>query len=76
MSEDESRLQREVYALKAEARRLRRIFEGTFIVLAVVATLIIPGLLVLVAVAAIGFLGFLASPSGRKTLPYSFHRKE
>jgi Flp pilus assembly protein TadB len=75
MTEDESRLQREVHALKSEVRRLRRIFEGSLIVLAVVAILIIPGLMILVAVAAIGFFGFLASPWGRKTFPDPFHRK-
>lgn len=75
MSEDELRLQREVQELKAETRRLRRIIGGAFIVLAVAAILIFPQLLVLVAVAGIGFFGFLLSPLGRKTFPYSFRRK-
>lgn len=75
MSDDELKLQREVQELKTEARRLRRIIQGAVTVLAVAAILIFPQLLVLAAVAAIGFFGFLASSLGRKTFPYSFHRK-
>jgi hypothetical protein len=75
MNDNELRLQREVQELKAEASRLRRIIEGVFTAVAVVAILVFPQLLILAAVAAAGFLGFLASPSGRKTFPYSFHRK-
>jgi hypothetical protein len=76
MSEDELRLQREVHELRAETRRLRRIIEGAFTVLAVAAILVFPQLLILAGIAGIGVLGFLASPLGRKTFSYSFHRKE
>ena len=70
MSDDELRLQREVQELKAEARRLRRTIQGAFTVLAVAAILIFPQLLILAGVAAIGFFGFLASPLGRRTIPW------
>jgi nitrate reductase NapE component len=76
MSDNELKLQREVQELKAEARRLRRIIESTLAIFAVLAILIFPQLLILVAVATIGFFGFLFSPLGRRTFPYSFHRKE
>ena len=75
MSDNEFRLQREVKELKAEVRRLRRTVEGAFAVIGLVAVVLCPELLVVAAIAGIGYLAFLFTPLGRKIFPHFFHSK-
>jgi hypothetical protein len=77
MCDNEFRLQREVQELKAEVRRLRRTVEGAFIVVGLVAVLICPQLLVLVAgIAALILFAFLVSPVRRMIFTSIFYKRD
>ena len=73
MNDREVGLRLEVQELKAEVRRLRRSIEGAYAVIGLIVVSVCPGLLVLVAVGAIGYLAFLFTPSGRKIFSSLIH---
>lgn len=76
MSDNEFRLQQEVRELKAEVRRLKHTVGGAFIVAGLVAVMICPQLLGLVAAIAVLILfAFLVSPVRRMIFSSIFHER-
>lgn len=74
MRDKDLKNQDEIRVLKAEVKGLRRTIATTFSVLAVAVVLLFPQCLIVVAVGAIGFFGFLISPLGRKVFPDVFRK--
>jgi hypothetical protein len=77
MSDNESRLEREVQELRAEVRRLRRMMEGGFVAAGLAVAIIFPQLAWLVlAVAVLIFFAFLVSPVRRMIFSSIFHKRD
>lgn len=77
MNDNEFKLQRQVQELKAEVKRLKRMIEGTFVIIGLGVVIIFPQLAVLALfVAVLCLFAFLVSPVRRLIFSYIFGKRD